>query len=206
MDIKDLKLSANIDTTELEAAIQRELEGGGPMDAMVERVRRAINEAFDLSKYNAYARRRLNSAEGHCYEPDEISKAEAAGVDISKYATLTKRDAYAQHSINVSSVHVGQDGTISAMYQPPAWAWTPPLKPTAAPVAPPKAVEPVIPADRYDEVAPLLGLEPPGTKLERALAFINAKRRGVQRALDPKEAGWTDDDVFAEAKRLGWQG
>lgn len=37
-----------------------------------------------------------------------------------------------------------------------------------------------------------------------AFAHINRKRVAVQRPLDPAAAGWTDDDVFAEARRLGW--
>lgn len=37
-----------------------------------------------------------------------------------------------------------------------------------------------------------------------ALAHINRTRVAVQRPLDPAAADWTDDDVFAEARRLGW--
>lgn len=39
-----------------------------------------------------------------------------------------------------------------------------------------------------------------------ALAFINRYRaRHVQRPLDPVAAGWTDDDLRIEARRLGWR-
>lgn len=38
-----------------------------------------------------------------------------------------------------------------------------------------------------------------------ALKYINAHRaKHAQRELDPVAAGWSDDDVFAEARRLGW--
>lgn len=42
------------------------------------------------------------------------------------------------------------------------------------------------------------------TPYELALAFINSKRGVVQRPLDPAAAGWSEDDVFAEARRIGW--
>lgn len=39
-----------------------------------------------------------------------------------------------------------------------------------------------------------------------ALAHINTERaRAAQRELDPTVSGWTDDDVLAEARRLGWK-
>lgn len=38
-----------------------------------------------------------------------------------------------------------------------------------------------------------------------ALAFINRTRVTVQQPLDPSTAGWTADDVFVEARRLGWK-
>jgi len=40
-----------------------------------------------------------------------------------------------------------------------------------------------------------------------ALAFVNSYRaRRGRRDLDPVTAGWTDDDVLAEALRVGWAG
>lgn len=38
-----------------------------------------------------------------------------------------------------------------------------------------------------------------------ALAHINRARIAVQRPLDPTTAGWTDNDVFVEARRLDWR-
>ena len=40
-----------------------------------------------------------------------------------------------------------------------------------------------------------------------ALAYVNRHRaRRGRRDLDPVTAGWTDDDVLAEALRVGWAG
>jgi hypothetical protein len=39
-----------------------------------------------------------------------------------------------------------------------------------------------------------------------ALAHINRTRVTVQGALVPAAVGWSDDDVFVEARRLGWKG
>lgn len=87
--------------------------------------------------------------------------------------------------------------------------FTPPTAPaTPGPAhfgATPTPIEPVVPKEHSKVVADLLGLPPPGTLSERALKFINKKRAGFQRPLDPKASKWTDDDVVLEAKRLGWQ-
>ena len=40
-----------------------------------------------------------------------------------------------------------------------------------------------------------------------ALEHINRRRaRFGERPLDPDAAGWSDDDVLAEARRVGWLG
>lgn len=42
-------------------------------------------------------------------------------------------------------------------------------------------------------------------RVKDALRHINAYRGGWQADLDPAAVGWSDDDVFAEARRLGWR-
>jgi hypothetical protein len=42
------------------------------------------------------------------------------------------------------------------------------------------------------------------TKHDDAIRHINRTRVSVQRPLDPCAAGWTTEDVFLEAYRLGW--
>jgi hypothetical protein len=59
---------------------------------------------------------------------------------------------------------------------------------------------------RAREIYEILGVPDPSTDdYTQALAFINKTRHTVQGPLDPNAAGWTRDDVFAEAKRLGWK-
>lgn len=49
-----------------------------------------------------------------------------------------------------------------------------------------------------------VSLPPRDLRVEEALAAINKHRRRLgQRPLDPRQAGWTDEDILIEAARIG---
>lgn len=80
-----------------------------------------------------------------------------------------------------------------------------PAKPSPATFGHPAPSEPIVPVEHRKVIADMLGLPPPGSRVERALKFIN-KKRWFMHPLDPVASKWTDDDVIREALENGWDG